>query len=234
MFSLSVTDTDFFQDMPTSTQALYFHLGMHGDDDGFVGSPKRILRAAGCNEDDLKLLVAKGLLIPFDSGVVVIRDWRINNTLKNDRYHATIYKSEKSLLSLDDTNRYQLTAVSESTRNQIGTTLEPEHNETKHNKAERNKKSADKPPTHSRFVPPSVEDVKKYCIERDNGIDPVAFVDYYAARGWVAGKSKMKDWRAAVRVWENRRKEETAGGSIGKRSGQEIPKLRSESDDWFD
>ena len=100
MFSMQVVDTDKFMDMPTSTQALYFHLGMHGDDDGFVASPRKIARAAGCNDDDIRLLAAKGLIIPFDSGVVVITDWRINNTLQNDRYHETVYREEKALLKL--------------------------------------------------------------------------------------------------------------------------------------
>lgn len=121
MFSLAVTDTDAFQDMPTSSQALYFHLGMHGDDDGFVGSPKKIARAAGCNDDDLRLLITKGFIIPFDTGIVVIRDWKINNTLKNDRYHETLYRDEKSLLILDETNRYRLGNSLEPPRNQFGT-----------------------------------------------------------------------------------------------------------------
>ncbi len=79
MFSLDVVDTDKFLEMPLSTQALYFHFGMRADDDGFVSSPKRIIKSLCCNEDDLKLLIAKGYLIPFESGVVVISDWNINN-----------------------------------------------------------------------------------------------------------------------------------------------------------
>ena len=74
MFSLKVVDTDKFLEMPSSSQALYFHLGMHGDDDGFVSSPKKIARAVGCNDDDIRLLAAKGFIIPFDSGVIVITD----------------------------------------------------------------------------------------------------------------------------------------------------------------
>ena len=90
MFSLQIVDTDKFLDLPTSAQALYFHLGMHADDDGFVASPKRIMRSVGCREDDLSILVVKEFVIPFDSGVIVITDWKLNNTLKNDRYKRTI------------------------------------------------------------------------------------------------------------------------------------------------
>ena len=106
MFSLKVVDTDKFLEMPASTQALYFHLGMHGDDDGFVASPRKIARAMGGSDDDMRLLAAKGFIIPFESGVVVITDWKINNTLKNDRYQETIYTAEKETLYLDDAGRY--------------------------------------------------------------------------------------------------------------------------------
>lgn len=135
MFSLDVVDTDVFQDLPTSTQALYFHLGMHGDDDGFVASPRKIGRAAGCNEDDLRLLISKGFVIPFDSGVVVIRDWKINNTLKNDRYQETLYTAEKSSLTVDTAGRYLLSGSRlDPDWNQVGSRLEPQHNITKQNR----------------------------------------------------------------------------------------------------
>lgn len=149
MFSLQVVDTDRFTDMPTSAQALYFHLGMHGDDDGFVSSPKKIQRAVGCNDDDMRLLAAKGFIIPFDSGVVVITDWKINNTLKNDRYMETIYQSEKAELHLESSGKYALGAAVEPSWNQNGTIMEPQPNLTKHNQTkpiQTEEKPADKPP----------------------------------------------------------------------------------------
>ena len=207
MFSLSVTDTDDFMDMPTSTQALYFHLGMHGDDDGFVGSPRKITRAAGCAPDDLKLLITKGFLIPFDSGVVVIRDWKINNTLKNDRYHETVYVEEKAALLSDSVGRYYVGTELETPRNQIVSSMEPEHNITEHNETEpspeKQIEEAGKPPRAKRFVPPTVEEIKAYCRDRKNGIDAQRLFDYYTANGWVQGKGKpIKDWKAVVRTWE--------------------------------
>ena len=108
MFSLDVVDTDKFLDMPSSTQALYFHLGMHADDDGFVSSPKRIAKTVNCAEDDLKLLIAKGYLIPFESGVVVISDWKINNELKKDRYKPTIHLSEFEKIQTQKNKSYSL------------------------------------------------------------------------------------------------------------------------------
>ena len=203
MFSLQVTDTDKFLDMSASAQALYFHLGMHGDDDGFVGSPRKIARTAGCNDDDLRLLAAKGYIIPFESGVVVITDWNINNTLKNDRYHPTLYSTEKSRLTTDNAGRLTLGNSQETTWNQNGTILEPEHNLTKPNKTKPNRENKAATPPHTRFSPPSVEDVRIYCLERGTGLDAERFCDYYAANGWIQGKGKpIRDWRAAVRTWE--------------------------------
>lgn len=106
MFSLQVVETDLFLDMPTSAQALYFHLGMHGDDDGFVTAPRKIMRSVGCSNDDMRLLISKGYIIPFESGVIVIKDWNVNNNLRNDRYRPTIYTAEKGRLEKDSTGRY--------------------------------------------------------------------------------------------------------------------------------
>lgn len=203
MFSLQVVDTDRFMDMPTSSQALYFHLGMHGDDDGFVASPRKIVRSAGCNDDDLRLLISKGYIIPFESGVVVITDWNTNNTLKNDRYHATVYIEEKKQLSTDSSGKYVLGSTLVPERFQIGSTLEPEQNLTKQNVT---KSVADKPPRAS-FVPPTVEEVRAYCDEKGFSIDPQMFVAYYDANGWVQGKGRpLKNWKAAVLTWDRRDK----------------------------
>lgn len=221
MFSLAVIDTDRFMDMPVSTQALYFHLGMHGDDDGFVSSPKTIARAAGCNDDDLRLLIQKRYIIPFESGVVVVVDWNVNNTLKNDRYKPTIYQDEKALLTKAPGGRYVETAAGaraqlspgsslEPDRNQTGTRPEPQHNITEHNVTEHRVEGTAKPSTPAqkqgkRFIPPTVEEVGAYCTERRNQIDPQQFVDFYTANGWTQGHGKkIKDWRAAVRTWEGR------------------------------
>ena len=173
MFSLTVTDTDKFLDMPASTQALYFHLGMHGDDDGFVASPRKIARGAGCNDDDLRLLAAKGYIIPFESGVIVIADWGINNTLKNDRYHATVFTAERALVSKDGNGRWVLGSNKEPDRNQLGSSLEPEHNVTKHNidlSSELGAAASDKPESKARtkkVFPPDSDAYMAACCLRD-------------------------------------------------------------------
>lgn len=90
MFSPDIVDSDAFLDMPTSSQLLYFHLGMRADDDGFV-NPKKIMRMVGANGDDLKVLLTKRFLLPFESGVVVIKHWLIHNLIRKDRYKETMY-----------------------------------------------------------------------------------------------------------------------------------------------
>jgi len=106
MVSLKVTDTDIFLDMPLSTQALYFHLIQRADDDGFFGNPKKIMRMINCSEDDLKILMSKEFVIPFESGVCVIKHWKIHNLIRSDRYNETIYKEEKASLKEDTNNVY--------------------------------------------------------------------------------------------------------------------------------
>lgn len=106
MFSLDITDSDAFQDMPQSSQLLYFHFGMKADDDGFVSSPKRIMKTIGVNEDDFKILIAKRFILTFETGVIVIKHWRINNYIQRDRYHETKYLKEKKRLFLKENGSY--------------------------------------------------------------------------------------------------------------------------------
>ena len=108
MFAKTIIDSDAFLDMPLSTQALYFHLSMRADDDGFINNPKKIQRMIGASGDDLKLLLAKSFLIPFDSGIVVIKHWRIHNYIQKDRYKETMYLEEKEQLGVKGNKEYTL------------------------------------------------------------------------------------------------------------------------------
>lgn len=206
MFAKTIIDSDAFLDMPLSTQCLYFHLSMRADDDGFVNNPKKIQKMLGASEDDLKLLMAKSFILLFDTGVIVIKHWRINNYIRNDRYHETAYQDEKSLLSLKENNAYTLNSdnVGIPCGNQTVYQMETEVSIGKDSIDKSNKERG----TSRNFVPPSLSEVKAYCQERNNGINPEQFIDFYESKGWFVGKNKMKDWKAAVRNWEQRRKEE--------------------------
>lgn len=208
MFAKSIIDSDAFLDMPISTQCLYFHLGINADDDGFVGNPKRILRTAGAADDDLKLLVAKNFLIPFKTGVCAITHWNIHNYIQKDRYKSTMHVVESQTLSLENgvytictQNVYNLDTQVRLGKDNLDKDsccyIEP---------TGRNKSSADIEQKQQKiikvFKKPTIEEIKNYCKERNNSIDANNFFDYYEAKGWMIGKNKMKDWRAALRTWE--------------------------------
>lgn len=196
MFSKKITESDAFLDMPSSTQLLYFHLSMNADDDGFVDKPKTIMRMIGVKDDDIKLLVAKSFIIPFDSGIVVIKHWRINNYLRNDRYKKTTYTEEMALLTVKENGAYTLGIPND---NQMETQYSIDKIRLDKNSIEENGEHvAD---TH-RFVPPTIEQVTEYCKERNNSVDCERFINFYESKGWLVGKNKMKDWKAALRTWE--------------------------------
>lgn len=111
MFTMKIVDSDSFLDMPLSTQCLYFHLNMRADDDGFIGNPKRICKLIGCNDDDLKLLIAKRFVLVFDNGVIVIKHWRMHNTIQKDRYTPTTYCDELKQLGIKDNKSYTLSPM---------------------------------------------------------------------------------------------------------------------------
>lgn len=224
MIRKDVIDTDAFLDMPLSTQALYFHLNLRADDDGFVGNPKRVATLIGASEDDLKLLIAKRFVILFENGVIVIKHWRMHNTLSADRYHETNFTDEKSMLRLKENKAYTLgdgTAIDDTKLIESGKRQTKDKQKTNSDKdididldidkdIEKKKKKS--------FVPPTVEEVKAYCDERKNKVDPEMFIDFYESKGWMVGSNKMKDWKAAVRTWEKkdgRSKEEPRKNSDG-------------------
>src|SRR5665647_3173965 len=108
MFAKTIIDSDAFLDMPISARLLYYDLGMRADDDGFVNNPRKIMKAISASEDDRNLLILKKFIIPFESGIVVIKHWKIHNYIQKDRYIETKYKEEKALLELDENKAYRI------------------------------------------------------------------------------------------------------------------------------
>ena len=194
MFAKTIVLSDAFLDLPMSARCLYFTLGMFADDDGVVNSPRGIMRQCGASEDDMKLLLAKKFLLAFDSGVIVIKHWRINNYLRSDRYQGTKYIEEKESLIIDQNGAY----VQPKQAGIPGGI--PNDGVPRLGKDRLGKDNA--PKGVSRFAPPTLEEVKAYCRERGNNVDPERWMDFYQSKGWMVGKNKMKDWKAAVRTWE--------------------------------
>ena len=106
MFAKTIVLSDAFLDMPLSARCLYFTLGMLADDDGFVNNPKSIMRQAGSSIDDMNILIGKRFILAFDSGVIVIKHWRIHNYIQKDRYKESKYIEEKATLMLDEKGAY--------------------------------------------------------------------------------------------------------------------------------
>ena len=195
MFAKTIIDSDAFLDMPMSTQALYFHLSMRADDDGFLNNPKKIQRMIGATEDDLKLLIAKNFIIVFDTGVIVIKHWKIHNYIRNDRYKPTVYQEEFKKLDLKDNGSYTLGIP-------MVDQMETQVRLGKVSIGKVNNKEGKK------FVKPTIEEIEAYCKERNNGINANAFYDFYEAKDWFIGKNKMRDFKACIRTWEQRNKKD--------------------------
>ena len=202
MFAKTIVLSDAFLDMPMSARCLYFTLGMLADDDGFVNSPKSIMRQVGASIDDMNILLARKFILAFESGVIVIKHWRIHNYIQKDRYKGSKYIEEKSTLAVDENGAYtecihdvsipdtqvRLGKVSLGKVNNIGDIPQ-----------------AESPPSAKQrtvFKPPTIEEVRTYCLERGNSVDAERWHNHYIANGWMVGKTKMVDWKAAVRTWE--------------------------------
>lgn len=143
MFSMDIVDSDLFLDMPLSSQCLYFHLSMRADDDGFVNSPKKIIKIIGANEDDLKILITKGFVIAFQRGIIVITHWKINNYIRKDRYKETLYIEEKEQLFLTQNGSYEINE-GPSLVNQRSTSGQPSIDKSRRDKIRLDKGRGDK------------------------------------------------------------------------------------------
>ena len=201
MFSKQIIDSDAFLDMPLSTQALYFHLAMRADDEGFVNNPKKVQRMIAASDDDLRVLIAKNFIIPFASGVVVIKHWRIHNYIQNDRFHATAYTDEREQLEVKNNNAYTLKTPVDTKWIQDGYKMDTE---VRLGKVSLDKDRVEESkPARSRFTPPTLEDVKAYCKERGNKVDAEKFYTYYSEGDWHDGKGKpVRNWKQKLLSWE--------------------------------
>lgn len=213
MFALDVIDIDRFCDMPISARLLYYELGMRGDDEGFVQNPKKIMLTTGTTADDLKILAAKGYVILFDSGVLVITHWRQNNFIQKDRFHETTCLAEKAQIQTTDSKIYELLPSGNKLDTPCIRTVSDLEAQIRLDKTRKEEKA--RAPSSRRFTPPSVDEVAAYCQERGNAVDAQRFVDFYASKGWKVGSAGMKDWRAAVRNWERQDNTKNGGGKNG-------------------
>lgn len=240
MFSKKIIDSARFLKMPISSQALYFHMGVRADDDGVVEG-YNVMKMTGATEDDLKVLVAKGFVTVLNDDLVsYINDWKEHNLIRADRKVDSIYKDlllkivpdvqileskQRSDVKKKQSNVGQPTDVQWTTSGQsmdgemsaqdrlgkdriVEDSIGKGSNVDVPQKAEQSTTQTKK---SKKFVKPTVEEIRTYCIERKNNIDAQYFYDYYESNGWVVGKTHMKDWKATVRNWERRNFNGTTG-----------------------
>lgn len=208
MFSKAIIDSDVFLDMPLSAQALYFHFSMRADDEGFVGNPKRIQRLIGASDDDVKILLAKRYILAFDSGIVVIKHWYINNYIQNDRFHPTTYIEEKNSLLLDDKKAYteKEKLGLDTSCIQNGYSLDTQNRLDK-NRLDKNRLERENTHAHELdFLSniPTLQEVQEYITLKDFNVDPERFFNYYSAKGWKLGNTPIDNWQILVNEWERK------------------------------
>lgn len=208
MFSKSIVSSGKFLRMPASARLLYYDLGMAADDDGVVEAYP-IMVQTRATEDDLRVLISKGYVTLLNEDLVAyITNWHDNNTIRADRYKPSIYKD---LI-------VQLVPAGIPSGNQVTTKRQPSGNQ-RYTQVSIGKDSIDKDniinidtnnnidiKRRTSFVPPTVDEVKAYVKEKGYHVDADNFVDFYTSKGWMVGKNKMKDWKAAVRTWNNKDK----------------------------
>ena len=194
MFDKRVVSSDKFIDLPHSSKALYFMAGMEADDKGFF-QPRKLQRMCGFNDDDFKILIAKGYFITFESGVMVVTDWNKNNWLDSRRVAETEYVDELNMLKLIN-DKYELESEKSIAKRMLS------QYSIEENIIEENSICVSEDTTHTRFKKPTLEEVQKYCEERNNQVDAERFINFYESKGWKVGNQPMKDWKACIRTWE--------------------------------
>ena len=190
MFAKTIVTSDAFLDMPLSARCLYFTLGMLADDDGFVNNPKSIMRQVGASTDDLNLLFAKRFILTFDSGVIVIKHWRIHNYIQKDRYKETKYIEERATLMLDEKGAYTECI-------QDGYNLDTQ---VRLGQVSLGKDSLGQYITTTTSEPPTLSEIYAYFKSlsvKDASKEADKFIAYNANKGWTC----LPDWKLAADLW---------------------------------
>lgn len=227
MFSLDVVDTDRFLDMSPTTQNLYFHLGMRADDDGFVSSPKKIAAMCSSTTDDLKLLIAKGFIIAFNDGVIVIRDWLKQNKVQPSRRIPTEYREHLEMLEVNN-QQYSMSEYCQQSVNKVSTngchrlgkdsigeysegvltndsSIKDDNNIFNTTSTTTVRRENNQGDEERKFTPPTFAELMRYKEDYPN-VDLYKFFEHYEGNGWTRGGLPMTSWKAALKQCNERNK----------------------------
>lgn len=197
MFAKTILLSDAYLDMSLGARCLYVTMSMLADDDGFVNSPKSIMRQCGASIDDLNLLIAKKFIIPFDNGVVAIKHWKINNYIQSDRYVPTKYQELLSQLSLDENKAYTMADGKPCIQNVYKVYTQIREDIEKISK----EKNKDIEPNPSKR-PPTLEDINDYISQKHLAVDGEKFYEFFTESGWVDSKGhKVRNWKQKLLTW---------------------------------
>ena len=190
MFSSAIVLSDVFLDMPASARCLYFTLGMVADDDGFVNNPRSVMRQVGASDDDLKVLLAKRFVLGFESGVICIKHWRINNYIRADRYSETTYLEEKATLTTDGKGSYtERSTTGIPSDNLMGIP------------------SIDKDNIGKDIRQPSLGEVEQFISANGLTVNAYSFWKTYEDKGWTVNGEPVRNWKALITSWDKARKD---------------------------
>ena len=212
MFAKTIIDSDAFIEMPLSTQALYFHLAVRADDEGFLNCAQRIMRMLGSAKNDYDVLLAKRFIIQFNDGICVIKHWRIHNYIQSDRYKPTVYREERASLEIKPNGAYTVKGTPEKPMDteciQDGYNMLAQYSLGESSIVKDSIYSADKPrkqrKVKTEFTPPTLEEVKAYISEKGYSINPQTFYDYFTAGEpkWVdKNGSPVLNWKQKIVTW---------------------------------
>ena len=224
MFSSNVIDSDAFLDMSPTARLLYYDMGMRADDDGFIDSPKKIMRIIGASDSDLKELIDNGFVLRFESGVIVIRHWYVNNRVRRDTYHETIYTEEKSRLFMEKNNVYQLRndSVTDTlqTRDEIGSQIRGGEDRLEEDRLGEIKNSSEQKISSELVPPPNPDECIEFPVLGGSTYIPKSLIDEWEsvytnvdvmqevlkAKEWCkANPKRLKvNWRSFLVNWLNK------------------------------
>jgi len=193
MFSSAIVLSDVFLDMPASARCLYFTFGMTADDDGFVNNPRSVMRQIGATEEDLQTLLRLRYILGFDSGVICVKHWRINNYIRSDRYSETTYREEKATLTLDAKGAY-----TEKDKGGIPVVYQ----ETEDGIPNMGRPSIDKDSVDKDIWHPALGDIELFCQKEGLTVSPYAFWKTFEERNWMQDGEPVRNWKAMLKAWD--------------------------------